>query len=128
MAKSKIPERVSYDNMNDTERIQHLKDENEHLRTIVRDIEEDSRFNLLFACNRKNNEMARVLNRSVISLEDKSIENYQKMVKGMKDTLKVTQELFDEYLHLDENGIRDTAKEIEEKGTPLIEQRATKSK
>lgn len=119
-SKSKTPEKLALGEMNDAQKIVALTEQNDDLRQIISDMGADGSFALYFAANRKNNEMARVLNNSKLSLEDNSIKNYQAMMKGMEETFAITIKLRNEYLKVDEK----TAKEIESKGTPLIELRA----
>lgn len=120
MATSKIPEKKPTGELTAAQVIEHLTQENEQLRLIVQAFETDGMYSLFFAVNRKANEMARALNGSTLSLEGKSIPNFQGMMKGMKETFQTVNELRNEYLKITD----DSAKEMETKGTPLIEQRA----
>lgn len=122
--KSKIPEKKPMGEMTDTQKIAYLEQENAELRDVVDSFERDSQYALFFAVNRKNNEMAKMLNRSSLSLEDKSIQAYQSMMKGMEDTFATLTKLRNEYLKSNATDLE----ELEKKGTPLIELRAEENK
>ena len=107
--------------MTESQKIAALTEENEYLRDVVDSFEKDSPFALYFAMNRKNNEMAKVLNGSKLSLEDNSIKNYQEMVKKMEDTFAAVISLRKKYLNTNTDA---ELEEMESKGVPLIELRA----
>lgn len=75
---------------------------------------------LYFAINRKSNETAASLNGFMMNLksDDKTFERFERLIKLMPDLTKTLDTLRRDFLKISE----EEAKELENKGIPLIEQ------
>jgi hypothetical protein len=118
---SSIPEDHLVD---DSELIGRLHERIAKLEQEIKESKQDGQFALYFALNRKANQLAALMNEATLSLtsEDKGFDRFLKLIEKMDVFTSSLLKLRQNYLRLDEVEL----KEIENKGIPLLEQRAAK--